>query len=328
MSYFLITALPYDILEWIFEFFTINDINTINNLLLTSKAFSSPDPLNRLNLCVRQSMNIAENIINVFKETKGAHGKPFALPPPIDYVFRYEKWIHDSIKTARNKLDSQKFVWSEVYNALVGAYIVGQYQFIYQVLAYWNIPSRILWNTNIQSYHIWGVKGDAGVRWKDQFEGIFIIIIKIIMHVLQLTINVSNNSNVYLDDEMKDVCLQNLNFMLNKKYKTQTWSHSLPSHPGLYETMDDDHLYDMVVNVYHNEKKKLSKEQQEIISFHVFDNIDYEKIKRHCDNNTLNTYRCETLLRYIKTRQKWIRGHQTKTKTKKEMIKFITEYIA
>ncbi len=331
-----LTDLPYDTLQCIFGFLTINDIDLINNLVLTSKTFNTPDPQNRMSLCVRQSTKIAENIINIFKETNGAHTKPFVMPSPLNYVTRYEKWIHDHISIARNKFSRSgtSFLWSDIYHGLVGAYIVGQYQFIHKMLASERsgLLNRILGGHNIQSYHTWTAHGNDGLRWKQQFEGIFIIIIKIIIHVLQLTIDGPNNSNVYLDEEMRDLCIKNLNYMLNKKYKTEMWE-SLIGDPGLYETLDTDNLYDRVVDVYHSEKNKLSKKHQEYISNNVFDNKDFENIKMHCDNNTLNKYTCKRLKAYIKTRQPLTVYARKRRRcltygNKADLINFITEYIA
>lgn len=333
--------LPYDTLQSIFEFFTINDLNIIHNLVLTSKTFNTPDPQNRINLCVRQSRKIAENIINIFKETNGAHTNPFVIPPPLNYVTRYEKWIYKSIRTIKNKFsgnDGTSILWSHIYNGLVGAYIVGEYQFIHQMLvprrataagAYCFVD-RILGGYNIQTYHEWG-DTEKGLQWKQHFEGIFIIIIKISIHVLQLTIDGPNNLNIYLDEEMRDHCIKTLNYMLNKRYKTETW-YSQMGEPGLYELLGSNNLYDRVVDAYHSEKSKLCKSHQKYISNNVFDNKDFENIKMHCDNNTLNKYTCKRLKAYIKTRQpRTDYGYMRRrclNGNKAGLIKFITEYIA
>ena len=333
-----LTDLPYDTLEYIFEFFTINDIDIIKNLVLTSKTFNTPDPQNRMSLCVTRSKKIVEYIVNLFIEMGGSDkNRTFVMPRPIVYLTKYENWIYNRISNAREKLFREwskvSFKWREMNHALVGAYIVGQYQFIYDALPV--MTSIILRKRRSETYDVWITNDpDTATRIRNNFEGICIIIIKIIIHVLQLTIDGPNNSSFYLNGNMRDRCIKNLNYMLNKRYKTRTW-HSLIGDPGLYESMGDDILYNKIVDVYHSEKSKLCKRHQEYISNNVFDNKDFENIKMHCDNNTLKTYKRATLLNYIKTRQsnneKYYIGnilHNYRYKNKSEMIKFITEYIA
>lgn len=290
--------LPYDTLECILEFLTINNIQTITNLILTSKFFRTTT--NGLNICEYRAKNIlCKEIFNKALTNKQSRSWIIEL-------IICKSNLRDNINiTKRRLIKGDGVIWKQAYFALCGAYQLKDDYFLYNSLE--AITKIYLGQRPSTTYIVWN-KHKEQKNYQQYFEAGLYMTIKIVLDEIQ-TPRIKWRLYKFVS------CL---NYILNRRFRRYR------NTPGLYELIDNN-LYDKVVDYYIKQKNMLSLEKQKEVSTLIFDNIDYNNIKTHYDNKTLNKCTVATLKKYIRTRSPCI--HIPLSGNKSTLIDRINEHI-
>jgi len=290
--------LSYDTLECILEFLTINNIQTMSNLILTSKFFSTT--INGLNICEYRAKNIiCREIFN--KALTNNQSSSW-----INELIICKSNLFDNINITKQRLiKGDNIIWKQAYFALCGAYQLKDDYFLYNNLE--AITKIYLGQRPTTTYTVWNKHKEQRIHQK-YFEAGIYMIIKIVLNEIQ-TPRIKWRLYKFVS------CL---NYILNRRFRRYR------NTPGLYELIDNN-LYDKLVDYYTKQKNMLSLEKQKEVSTLIFDNIDYNNIKTHYDNKTLKKCTVSTLKKYIRTRSpcKWLRISGNKS----QLVERINEYI-
>ena len=301
----------------ILQFLTINDIETIHLLLLTSKDFNNSYIENNHNICqfcAKQILIDLQKMFNSHKVKLIDSTPPYASSESnlnvnwINCLINWEKYFYNCFTDIKKKLlisqshrraTGDRILWKETYLTLCGAYKLEHYQFISEHL--WHLTKICLNMTNARTYEPWNndINNIETQNHKHCFEGILFMIIKISLHVVEKTSEVSHIFiHAYLDEGIMLSCCECLNRILNPNYKSTALGFRMP---GLYDTLDsNNNLYKRLVDYYNKEKNTLSLVNKKKLSKLVFDNVDYDNIKNHYNNNTLHTCTCATLKKFLR----------------------------
>ena len=245
----LLITLPYDMINYILQFLTINDIETIHLLLLTSKDFNNPYIENNDNMCQICAKQILIDLQKMFNSHKVKVRDDIDSSENnlnenwISRLIKWEKYFYNRFTDIKKKLLISQFrrratghriLWKQTYLTLCGAYKLEHYQFISEHL--WHLTKICLNMTNARTYEHWNndINNIEMQNHKHCFEGILFMIIKISIHVVKKT---SESSHIfihaYLDEGINLSCCECLNRILNPNYKGT--EYGFPT-LGLYNT--------------------------------------------------------------------------------------------
>ena len=205
-----------------------------------------------------------------------------------------------------------------LFNSLYAASLMHNYKFIANnilkitnyCLSLCDDLDETLWS---KEYHAEDV-----AKGRMYFEGTLSIIIRIAIKLVKKSVysdkNMDSVNNPYFKRAL-DSSIKSLNYILNENYRGMRGGHGIYNWTSTYcnvwyssesseysdDTWDveDDKLYNKVLNCYSKVKTSLDQSVKKVLSRVVFDNIDYETIKNHYETNTLEHCSCAFLRKFL-----------------------------